>query len=60
MQDTPDYESPKEFAARWGVHPSTVHRLIRAGTIPAVKLGPRLTRIDPEKADTAMQEQSRA
>ena len=41
MIDTPDrpYFSPEEFARIVGVHPNTVRRLTRSGSIPSVKIG---------------------
>lgn len=39
----PRHLAPKELAWLWGCHPKTVRRLIRAGRLPAVRLGPRLT-----------------
>jgi excisionase family DNA binding protein len=33
------FYSKKQVAERLGVHPLTVHRMIKAGTIKAIKLG---------------------
>jgi excisionase family DNA binding protein len=33
-----DYATPEQAADRLGIHPETVHRLIRQGDIPATKV----------------------
>lgn len=38
-----------EVAARWRVSRMTVYRMVKAGSLPCVKLGPRSIRI-PEAA----------
>jgi excisionase family DNA binding protein len=40
--------SVAEYATAMNIAPATVRRLAREGHIPAVKVGPRLWRIDPD------------
>ncbi len=51
MQATsPTYLSTAQAAARWGVHPETIKRLIRTGDLPAYRLQ-RILRIDVNDLD---------
>lgn len=46
----PAFLTPKEFSALMGVCPKTVQKMCRMGELPAYKVGPRLWRIDKNKA----------
>ena len=46
----PAFLTPKEYAALMGMDPKTVQKMCRDGTLPAHKEGPRLWRIDKNKA----------
>lgn len=37
-----------EAASAYGVSPKTMRRYIAAGRLPAVRVGPRLLRVDPD------------
>jgi excisionase family DNA binding protein len=42
--------TPDEFAAYLKVSVDTIHRAIRSGALPAIRIGPRLLRIRTEDA----------
>lgn len=46
----PAYLSPAQYAELMGIAPKTVQRMCRSGLLPAEKVGPRLWRIDKNKA----------
>ena len=46
-----DYISVKEAVALFGVGRDTIYRLIRKGSIPAINIGKRLTRISKSKLE---------
>ena len=46
----PAFLTPKEFSALMGVCPKTVQKMCRMGGRPAYKVGPRLWRIDKNRA----------
>ena len=41
----PRWLSPSQLARRWGVHPETILRLIRAGRLPALRVNARVLKI---------------
>lgn len=47
IDDLADWLSVDDFAKRAGIHSKTVRRWIAAGSITAVRMGPKLLRIDP-------------
>lgn len=49
IPDARDYISVQEAVAMFGIGRDTIYRLIRKGTIPAVNIGLRLTRISKSK-----------
>ena len=46
----PAYLSPAQYAALMGVNLKTVQKMCRSGLLPAEKVGPRLWRIDKNRA----------
>ena len=46
----PAYLSPAQYAALMGVNLKTVQKMCRTGRLPAEKVGPRLWRIDKNRA----------
>jgi excisionase family DNA binding protein len=42
------YLTPREIATQLGVSTKTVHRLVDAGQLRALRVGPRLLRVRPE------------
>ena len=46
----PAYLDTKQYAAMRGLDAKTVQRMCRKGELPAFKVGPRLWRIDKNKA----------
>nr|WP_298986538.1 helix-turn-helix domain-containing protein [uncultured Micrococcus sp.] len=51
MSKAPEYLSPKELAARYGISVSAVNSLIRSGRLPVLEFGPRLRRVDVREAE---------
>lgn len=49
IPDSRDYISVQEAVAMLGVSKDTIYRLIKKGTIPAINIGERLTRISKSK-----------
>ncbi len=52
IPDIREYVSVKEAVAMFGVERTTLYRLIKNGTIPAVNIGKRLTRIKRSVLDS--------
>lgn len=52
--------TPKEAANALGVHLNTMYRLISTNEIPALRLGPRLIRIQQEDLHNYLKGQSNA
>jgi excisionase family DNA binding protein len=51
LDDHPDpFVTPEQLAAHLSVSVDTIHRAIRTGTLPAVRVGPRLLRVRTEDA----------
>lgn len=48
---TTNYLTVKEVAARWGVSPMTVYRLITEGSLAHTRVGRRIIRIEEAEAD---------
>jgi excisionase family DNA binding protein len=46
-----DLLTPEEVANRYKVSVDTVHRAVRKGALPALRVGPKLIRIRAEDAD---------
>ena len=54
IPDIKEYVSVKEAVAMFGVERTTLYRLIKNGTIPAVNIGKRLTRIKRSVLDSML------
>lgn len=48
--------TPDQVAERLAVSARTVRRLAAAGELPAVRIGPRLLRFDPERVERRIRE----
>lgn len=44
-----------EAAQTYGVHPNTIRRHVAAGRLPAVRVGPRLLRVDAADVEALAQ-----
>jgi excisionase family DNA binding protein len=52
-----EFERVEETAKRWRTSPRTVYRLVEQG-MPAIRLGPRILRFDPEAVDRWLAERA--
>ena len=52
IPDIREYVSVKEAVAMFGVERTTLYRLIKNGTVPAINVGKRLTRIKRSALET--------
>lgn len=56
MDSTPNFVSPEQLAQILSCSSRTVIRYIEAGKLEAIKLGPKIIRLDLDKALKALQE----
>lgn len=53
--DLDPYLTPREVADHFGIAPRTVYEEIKAGRLPAYKLGPRTTRLRLSEVEAALE-----